>query len=658
MNENSGQHPYSMTIDLNVLNHLGIGLYSSTPAVLSEVVANSWDADAREVTIDIRPEEDEIEIRDDGVGMTQGEVNDKYLRVGYRKRQVEKVVTGLGRHVMGRKGIGKLSVFSIARFVEVHTVKDGKRSGLLMDRDAIKEMMGSTGAVTYHPKPIPSSSIAIDRGTRILLRNLDKRLTSTDTHLRRRLARRFSVIGRRFQFAVLVGGVQITPSDRDFYSKLEFVWHLGEENSEVLEHAKSLEGEVVSGDVGTLNLKDGDCETLRATGWIGTVDRPESIDKTNNAVVVLSHGKLVHENLLPDFREAGVYADYVIGEINADFLDADNRDDIVTSGRQSLKEDDRRFELLVDYVGRLLKDIKRKWTDLRRKYGTKSALQNPVLKEWFESLTKDRRRTAEALFGKIEALRLGDQVAKVEIYRSGLLAFEKLALQDALSALVDLESESDFRALTRVSRSVDDVEAALYHDIVRGRLEVVRKFSELKAESLEKVLQQYIFDHLWLLDASWERAATNLHIEEAVSTEFKNVSLSDEEKRGRIDIRYRTAAGKHIIIELKKYSARVPATRLAEQVRKYKRALEKCLREKFPNEPADIEIICLVGSAPSPKDDPKGNRDILRAVGARWYTYDSLLQDVKARYREFLEEERKVKSLAQLLDRLERSFPA
>jgi len=33
-----------MTIDLNVLNHLGIKLYSSIPAVLSEAVANAWDA--------------------------------------------------------------------------------------------------------------------------------------------------------------------------------------------------------------------------------------------------------------------------------------------------------------------------------------------------------------------------------------------------------------------------------------------------------------------------------------------------------------------------------------------------------------------------------------------------------------------------------------
>ena len=40
-----------MTISLNALEHLGINLYSNIPAVLSEIVANAWDADASMVSI-------------------------------------------------------------------------------------------------------------------------------------------------------------------------------------------------------------------------------------------------------------------------------------------------------------------------------------------------------------------------------------------------------------------------------------------------------------------------------------------------------------------------------------------------------------------------------------------------------------------------------
>ena len=44
---------FQMSINLQVLNHLGLNLYSNTSAVLSEVVANAWDADAKEVHISI-----------------------------------------------------------------------------------------------------------------------------------------------------------------------------------------------------------------------------------------------------------------------------------------------------------------------------------------------------------------------------------------------------------------------------------------------------------------------------------------------------------------------------------------------------------------------------------------------------------------------------
>ena len=59
-----------MTLSLNVLKHLGFGLYSNVPAVLSEVVANAWDADAEHVAIDIDSRNGQITIEDDGHGMT------------------------------------------------------------------------------------------------------------------------------------------------------------------------------------------------------------------------------------------------------------------------------------------------------------------------------------------------------------------------------------------------------------------------------------------------------------------------------------------------------------------------------------------------------------------------------------------------------------
>lgn len=81
------QNPYQMTVDLNVLKHLGINLYSNIVAVLTEVVANAWDADAKNVMITIDQDLKQISIIDDGVGMTVDDVNQKFLHVGYHRRE-------------------------------------------------------------------------------------------------------------------------------------------------------------------------------------------------------------------------------------------------------------------------------------------------------------------------------------------------------------------------------------------------------------------------------------------------------------------------------------------------------------------------------------------------------------------------------------------
>ena len=79
-----------MTIQPKIINHLGINLYTSLPAVLSEMIANSWDAcssnihitaNTGEITTDYEPI-----IKDDGIGMSFDQLNDLYLQVGRDRR--------------------------------------------------------------------------------------------------------------------------------------------------------------------------------------------------------------------------------------------------------------------------------------------------------------------------------------------------------------------------------------------------------------------------------------------------------------------------------------------------------------------------------------------------------------------------------------------
>lgn len=73
-----GKNNFHFEVDVNVINHLGVGLYSSTPAALTELVANAWDADASEVLITVNPEKRSIIIEDDGHGMSADEIKKKF----------------------------------------------------------------------------------------------------------------------------------------------------------------------------------------------------------------------------------------------------------------------------------------------------------------------------------------------------------------------------------------------------------------------------------------------------------------------------------------------------------------------------------------------------------------------------------------------------
>jgi hypothetical protein len=645
---------YELTIDLNTLKHLGIGLYSNIPAVISEVVANSWDADATRVDIDIDTKKRIITIADDGCGMSKTEINDKYLKVGYPKRDKDPTITPKGRHVMGRKGIGKLSLFSIADTIEVHSVKDNGRSrtfeknGFIMNTDKIEEVIRA-GKGPYHPKPVNDKNIKIKKGTTIILSDLKKGVNAVEIFLRKRLARRFSIIGDEYDFSVSVNDIPITIKDRDYFKKIEYIWYFGEESKSYAELCINSRKQMkIDGIVDREN-------EYRITGWVGTFDEQKSIEEGNNTIVILAWGKLIHEDVLKDLKEGGVFSKYLIGEIRADFLDVDNKEDIVTSDRQSLKESDPRFGKLRKYVqDEVLKVIQSKWRDWRNENAEKKALENPTIKKWFDQLGPDNKKYARILFSKIESIPVPDPEYKKELYKHGILAFESLALKDNLSALNNIGDSADFDLIKSIFTSMDELEAVHYWQITRNRVEILKKFENIVPTAQEKLIQEYIFDHLWLLDSSWERASTDAKMEETIYKEWRklDVKLNAEEKSGRIDIRYRTAAGKHIIIELKKYDKKIKATQIVDQIRKYRSALEKCLKKSYPEDEHIIEVICILGSPPEPSGQDKENREILRAVGARYITYDQLIRQTTDSYKDYLDKQKEINRVQVLIDSL------
>lgn len=135
---------------------------------------------------------------------------------------------------MGRKGIGKLSVFSIASIIEVYSkTKDSQINGLRIITDDIEKTIQQDGGV-YHPDPIEVSekirSEIQKEGTLIILKNLRRDLSRTFLPLRKRLARRFSIIGKEYNFLVKINDEEISIEDRGYFNALEYIWEFGKNN--------------------------------------------------------------------------------------------------------------------------------------------------------------------------------------------------------------------------------------------------------------------------------------------------------------------------------------------------------------------------------------------------------------------------------------------
>jgi Histidine kinase-, DNA gyrase B-, and HSP90-like ATPase len=654
-----------MTISLNALEHLGINLYSNIPAVLSEIVANAWDADAKKVTITIDKVTESITIEDDGTGMDRDGVIDRFLAVGFRRREELGEETPGGRKPMGRKGIGKLSIFSIARIAEVYTASGEEHTAFEMDREIIRKAISGKKETPYKPKEIASPSKPLKKGTRIVLSGLSKSLSGmTVEGLKRRVARRFSIIGPKFDFAVTVDGEPITPEDRGYHNAIQYLWTYGNQTG-FTKSCKHLErpAEARLPSISAELNKAG----ISLAGWIGTVSNPGQLKDEEgdnlNRLAVFMRGKMAQEDILDEFGQKEIYADYIIGELHCEELDIDSKGDIATTSRQALKEDDPRFEALRRIVLYELRNIANRWSEWRRSDGAKAAAGVPAVSAWLQGLEGDTKKKAERWIGRLNTIRSQDDSDKKELLKASILAFESYRRKEELDRLENIKDEN-LDQILEIFQNIDDLELSYYGQIVQMRVNVIRTLQKkLSQNDKELVLRDYIFEHLWLLDPAWERTKGTEHAETLVNAFLKKDTeqLKGAAKKARIDIGYRTSSGKHVIVELKRASVAVPIDDLIKQVRKYRDGARKIL-EKTTYKNWPIEIICLVGKAPPEWADasgtgPKGVADSLKTVDARIVFYDELLTNAEQAYADYLEEHIKIDKLWGVFEAIDNFAP-
>lgn len=653
--KDSAPPTFEMTVDLNVLEHLGINLYSNIAAVLTEAVANAWDADASIVQIRVDRNNEWIKIEDDGIGMSVDDLNGKYLRVGYRRRD-EDVENGCktskGRPAMGRKGLGKLSLFSIANVIEVQSSKNGDTHGFRMSVSGIHQAVQEKQP--YHPESLASDTLTVTQGTKIVLREIKRqRLGKGVSALRKRLARRFSIIGQANGFEIIIDGQPITAADRGDLPKTQFLWTFDGYEPEANTIAHVMERESLSARFDAWD------SAWRVSGWLGTARKPKDLDDDEagnlNGIVVFARGRLFHENVLDRLNDGRLYTKYLTGQIEADFLDADDQPDIATSDRQRVQEDDERYIQLIAFLGSRLNQLEKRWNEWRRRHEVEKAKEtSPALAEWLDTLPDGYKKSAETLIAKLSALPVDDEDDRKLMYRHGILAFERMKLRGSTEEFVSGVESAD--RLLAVLADRDALEASLYRDIVKSRLDAIRDFqSIIDEDAKERVLQKYLFDHLWLLDPSWERATGSQIMESRLTTEGVMIEdLTEKERLGRVDIAYRTHAGKHVIVELKKVGRKMGLLELVEQGQTYVDKLRKILREQNVTAP-DIEVIFVLGKT---VDEEASNPERLKssmasiAPGSRIVHYDSLIRGAQEGYSAYIDQSKALDKLEKIVERI------
>ena len=115
------------TIDAELLRELGERLVGKPHIALAELVKNSYDADATQVTINFAPNKDRIEISDDGHGMTFDEFKKFWMRIGTTHKKEERS-RNLERLMTGSKGVGRLAVQFLANKLTILTIPEDKNS--------------------------------------------------------------------------------------------------------------------------------------------------------------------------------------------------------------------------------------------------------------------------------------------------------------------------------------------------------------------------------------------------------------------------------------------------------------------------------------------------------------------------------------------------
>ena len=627
---------YEMKFDVATIKHLGLQMYSTLPSVIGELVANSWDANASRVeitipTTSIDSETSEIVIVDNGEGMSDSDIQEKYLVIGRDRRDIEKCDTTLppyNRKIMGRKGIGKFSAFGIAKEIVVESAKDEHVSRFEINYDDLIKR-GDDRIITI---PKLSSTEEVVKGTKIRLRHITKfvnRKISIDT-LRRGLARRFAVIGLENNFEVIVNDDPISPEDRDFKRWLDkdtkgkpYLWEY--DNEEIEENT----GWTVS-------------------GWIGALRRTQqNLDGIERGIVLMARGKLVQEPFMFDAVIGQQFAlSYFIGELNVDFVD--EQEDTIGTTRNSLVWDVEANSALKKWGKKTVNKVARQWSQ-RRSADSKLELEQNPLYISFKERAKE--------IGESRILDIGDKLIRQAIEKNPTASpgqhepliqmcidFAEFDTFWAIASDLTDTVVEDTDKLLRLFREWEIVEAKEMSKVTQGRIKTIEKLHHLiETNALEvPTLHRFLKDFPWVIDPRWTLVDDEVTYSDLLRNQFPEDETIPEENK-RIDFLCVRDGNNLAVVEMKRGQSRLSFSDL-EQIEKYVLFMKARVENTNDPELKYVDVMgYLLGGSLVNADDVRGKSEFLANSKIYIRQYTDLLSMVKRVHGKFLKRYNKLR---------------
>ena len=133
MNKNDITRSLSFSIDASIIERLGRELVAKKETALSELVKNAYDADATEVTLIFKKTDTAggtLIIEDDGMGMTEEQLINGFLRVSSTEKIINPRSEKFKRKRAGRKGIGRFAAHRLGKRLTVITQTEKSKYAL------------------------------------------------------------------------------------------------------------------------------------------------------------------------------------------------------------------------------------------------------------------------------------------------------------------------------------------------------------------------------------------------------------------------------------------------------------------------------------------------------------------------------------------------